>query len=813
MSAVETELGPSASGGTRRSPVADRWQAPLLILAVALLLGGLYTALATAPKPDLDALLRSAERLIERERYERALEVLNGRIRPYVHLEGFGEARAARFHLLRGRAIHLGQKALGIDRRDNYRAVVAELMEAERRGAALEPRDIAFLAEAQIALGMEASALERAATLPDSESARRASIVRQVVERRLDRHEHSELDISETLSILSDFLGSPTGVDDADRIWGLARQAELLIRSGRAAEAVERLLRGLPRLADRDPAMLAELYLMLGRAYLEDGAVESAARQLERAVAALAEGDPLRGEALVLLGRIDELHGDLSAASARYTAVVDQYEAEPAHLPALLGLAEVEADLGHDDAALAAYARLLEERALGRVHRDVRDELIGSSLVRRARQRLSASQPQIALRYAQLAEDLFGLEQAPTEVLHVMADAHAALGQSLTDQAPADDVTLRARARQHFMSAGAYARLRAGRLLLDDAQGYADAVWASADAYDRAGELSEAIAAYTEYVNDFPRDPRQPEARYRLGRAYMASGDYASAMEQFRSLIEDANDRLEGKGVGPFADLSYVPLAQCYLLDTDPDNDVEAEELLARVADGAVGGPATAHYADALFELGRYLYHRGRYVDAVARLRELLERHRDDPRRGEVLFLLGDAYRLDAEQIGRSLAEALPDNERRAREAARRDRLTLALDAFEQARQVFDSRPLPSLSDLERLYRRNATFYLGACAFDLGQFDQAIAYYEQARERHLDDPATLVALTQIVSAYLALGDLDRARAANARARRFYESLPESVWTDPSLPISRADWERWLDATGELSPIASAESNP
>ncbi len=68
-------------------------------------------------------------------------------------------------------------------------------------------------------------------------------------------------------------------------------------------------------------------------------------------------------------------------------------------------------------------------------------------------------------------------------------------------------------------------------------------------------------------------------------------------------------------------------------------------------------------------------------------------------------------------------------------------------------------------------------------------------------------------MVQIVNAYLRIGDANRAATANEYARRFYASLPEAAWNDPNLPMTRRDWQRWLDATDELTRLreASAEA--
>jgi tetratricopeptide (TPR) repeat protein len=98
---------------------------------------------------------------------------------------------------------------------------------------------------------------------------------------------------------------------------------------------------------------------------------------------------------------------------------------------------------------------------------------------------------------------------------------------------------------------------------------------------------------------------------------------------------------------------------------------------------------------------------------------------------------------------------------------------------------------------------RNSFFFRGDCAFELADFEEAIRQYDAARERYPRDPASLVALTQVVSALIEKGELDKARVANEKARKFYESLPESAWDDPALPMGKREWERWLASQTRL----------
>jgi hypothetical protein len=48
--------------------------------------------------------------------------------------------------------------------------------------------------------------------------------------------------------------------------------------------------------------------------------------------------------------------------------------------------------------------------------------------------------------------------------------------------------------------------------------------------------------------------------------------------------------------------------------------------------------------------------------------------------------------------------------------------------------------------------------------------------------------------------------MQEAAVANVRAKKFYESLPDAAWEDPTLPMSRRQWEQWLEAQTRLAGV-------
>ena len=82
-------------------------------------------------------------------------------------------------------------------------------------------------------------------------------------------------------------------------------------------------------------------------------------------------------------------------------------------------------------------------------------------------------------------------------------------------------------------------------------------------------------------------------------------------------------------------------------------------------------------------------------------------------------------------------------------------------------------------------YLRNAWFYIGDCAFDLGDYDAAVNSYDAARQRYANDLASLVAMVQIVNAYVAQDRWAEARTANEACRAAPGQVPRRL--EPARP--------------------------
>lgn len=820
----------AASGIPTAHRWRDVWQLPALVLSGVLVAGGVATVAALRPKADLAGMLEAAEAMIGKEKYADALAHLNAKVFPYLEKPEMSGDQRQKFHTLVARSIYLWQLTYPTKQDDNWLNVIGEYQEAEKLGAKLDPADSIALTDSFLWLNKIPEAIEHSRRLGTAPMAQRFALMKRLVEKCLTTGKGEE---RRTAELLAEMLAEPELPRDM-RIWATARQAEAMVRAGDVGETIARLLRSMPRLQAGGSTGLGELYLYLGEAYLHTGAADEAAKQLARAADLLPETDPAAGRAQFLLGRLaesdragEEPGKRLEEAREKYEWVLARFGGLPIATSALLGLGEVEAARGELEASVQAYQQLVQELTAGMKSPDATPETVSASLHAQYRERYEAQDYNNAVRYIALAESLFGPDDTPTDLIKDLAEVHRKLAEEATI-APAQgaegtpgasaDAAALALAQRHFISSGQYFRQHANRLVLSPGREYADSLWAAADAFDRAGDRESAIASYAEFQAQFPADARQAEAVFRLARAHQARGEFDQAVKLFSMLMESRG----AEGAGRFADDSYVPLAQTYLMDNDPANDEKAEALLSTVVSGALGGPQTENFRDAVALLGELLYDKARalesqaenvgagkdiaalYAQSISRLDEALSRFPDHPRSAIVRYKLADACRLSAGAIEQQLKEGMPESQKRELAATRRDRLKRALTLFETIRRSLDAKDARRRSALEELHLRNAYFYLGDCSYNLAEYDAAVRSYDAARERYSGQPAALVAMVQIVNCYIKLGDFKRATAANEHARRFYASLPDSVWDDPNLPMTRRDWERWLDATADLS---------
>lgn len=647
------------------------------------------------------------------------------------------------------------------------------------------------------------------AALAEGPSASRNRLFRRLVEYSLTS---SGIPADELMRMLADYRGTDR-LAPGDDIWAAARQMEIRLASGQTQQAVDMLLVDMRRLESRETpetrSSFGELYTLLGRAYFDLGDTDRAETQLEHAMKLFAGPEPARGDALVMLGQIAMARANPEAAYEKFHVVVRDFINTRSFLPGLLGRAEVESMLGDHDASVADYEQIRDMLAKDGKRRDVTAASVAASLCDRHDASVALGRLDIALRYSTLAEGLTTADRTPAEVLIRLASAHRQAADDLIAAAAGDhdvlagdfaeiDPGVRYEANRHYERAGNYyvRHANAESEVPITEQQWADSMWLAADSYDLGGRQDLAIQEFRRYLDSRPNeDPRRAQGMYRVAQAQQATLEYDKAIATYELILAE-------QPRSTYAAKSHVPLARCYV---SANRRAEAQSELQRVLSGdGLLKPDAHDYRDALIELGRIDHDGKEFVAAIELLTQARDRYPEDPRQMEVLYLLADSYRGDA----MAMAESQAANPSLAQAEA--DRIASARSAHLQAAQelfgkLCDSYGGAKLNTFQKGLLRRADYYRADCAFYLGQYEQAIQYYDRAARAYSSHQSSLYALIQIVNSYSALGDRDRAAAAHHRALLRLKQLPDTAFADPDGLMDRAAWERWLDNT----PVAPA----
>src|SRR4029079_16780568 len=116
------------------------WQLPTLIAARLLLVARVAAAFLPAPRPSVERRLAAADGLIDHEDYKGALGLLNDKVRSAYDAGSLTPDQGRRFHLLRGRAVYLGEKQAGVENDQNAKNIIDEYAQAMKDGGAIPPR-------------------------------------------------------------------------------------------------------------------------------------------------------------------------------------------------------------------------------------------------------------------------------------------------------------------------------------------------------------------------------------------------------------------------------------------------------------------------------------------------------------------------------------------------------------------------------------------------------------------------------------------------------------------------------------------------
>ena len=804
-------------------PWSQVWHLPVLLTGLALFLAGLFMVTrVNRDVPDFDAALRSTAEFIAANNLDEAqakLDLMQGQ------LAAATPAQQAEHAVLQGDLAYLKQKALGSTSEVRYKQIVACYEQAQSKGHVLSGPRMERLAETLVALGKIDPALAIVEQLrADNAPARlRYRVIRQIIERQ--QHRLAATNPAALAQLLDHFREEVGQEADAklrrdEETWLVELRARQLIDAGDPLRANDYLAKQMIFLKDRgarDLDLMA-LVVLYARSFQDAGELPEARRWFLYAQSKLDPTHPLNADVLVGLGQLDlSQTGDVQSARQHFSRAESEFaQTDPARpgfrtfLYALIGLGDSEAKLGADPEAIQTFSRAVQSMVLVPEETvTIRQDLVD---VVRSHHEAAYDRREFELALAYLSV-INPLPDTPTSILLEFAQVHEQIAAQKLEAAsvPADAANAPSRearrllnqeAATHFGNSAEFYRRHAHAVTISDDDMHGQSLWQSAENYDRAQMWKEAIEVYAEFRKGRPNDPRVLLATHRLGLAYMADDQYRAAADLFVDLVEN-HPR------GPVTYDSLVPLARCYM--ALGDMDAARRVLLQVVTQHPAITPQSPRYREAVIELGELHYRQKEYADAIARLDEAIKRFGDAPESSGLRFKLADAYRQSVVDIRKELQEPMPQSKRLARQAERARRLEQAGVLFSQVISELESMPEVELTPMQRLQLRNSYFYRADCAYDLGNWEHAINLYDLAAKRFDSHPASLVALVQIVNAYCEMQNYQAAAAANRRARDHLRRIPDGAFDDPSLPMSREHWQRWLEFTSEMDLFSTQAS--
>jgi tetratricopeptide (TPR) repeat protein len=791
------------------------WQLPVLLLSVGLFAAGLYLIKPEHQTIDhLGPALQEALEAIGKGEHESALVKLNEAI---IHLETADAQRKALFHALVGDALSLGQRSKGWSQPINHRNVIEAYEKAEAMGleGGLSEARRTRLADSYAESGQLDKALALLSSAGETGAAARQALLRRLAQGAVDRRE-----MKTASDRLAELLKEPN-LTRANEVWAVARQAELLGLQDKHDQAIDLLLRRVARLQGDKEAPLAEIMVQLARAYQALSQPAQAERWLVEARAKLDASDELNAEVLLRLGQIRFAEEKTAEALELFTQVTERFVSSPSYLPALIGKGECEARQGAAEASLAAFERSVELLTIRPQPNDELSRHVIAALNTQHDLLTTQGDWGKAMKYLALQQPLHA-GKPPASFLLNMATLHEQIARQMLGLKEGEndqpehwsklDAPVRTRVAEHFASAAELFLQHADSVRKTDDPAYGQSLWRGADLYDRSGLHDQAVKAFSEFILQRESDPRRISAMARVAQAYQAQGNLAEAIRFYQRLVDDHGNTPEGYA-------SLVPLARALLAKDLKQADEAERVLLTVVTDHPAIRPESTEYREALVELGQLYYRRGGegdYEKAIARLSEVVGRYGGRESMPELEFNLGDAYRKSVEQIDAKLAGTLPPSTRTMLTQERSRRLDQARRHMDAVITAYEKSPSGSLNPMQQLYLRNSYFYRADCAFELGQLEGpngAIVLYEAAIQRYESEPAALVGLVQIVNSYGQMKRWDEARKANERAKIYLRRIPEEAFNDPTLPMSREHWQRWLEWTSQLASTPGTDPSP
>lgn len=433
--------------------------------------------------------------------------------------------------------------------------------------------------------------------------------------------------------------------------------------------------------------------------------------------------------AMVAMDRADAFFGDDSTrgqARDLYAAIVEAYPKSSVAPQALYNTAFEDFEAQRYDTTLAAVERFRRDYAS--------DSFLPDMLALEAECRLARGESaQAADRYAELIPkypqhpdaERWSLRRglalyAAKRYDDVVSLLSAIATWSRPDWQAEAKYLVGAARFQKGDAAGAVTDLQAA---IDPASGWSrvdSALIVLARALAKTERAAEARTTLNSLLERYPASEGVTEARFRLGELAEAAGEVAAAREQYRAVVQDADD--------PF--VPYALVADAWLAYEAEAWD-EAVAGFRKAIDAHAGHVVVP---EATLGLGMTLRRAERHGEAIAVLEPAVKADIDPQRRSDLKFeyalaLLGEKRYEDAERVLSELIASDPTWTRAdqvlyqyAWAAKYRGDTATSVERFASLAKAFPKGTLAA----------EAAFHQGEAAYEAGRWDEADTFYQQA---------------------------------------------------------------------------------
>ncbi|MEX0703437.1 MAG: tetratricopeptide repeat protein [Planctomycetales bacterium] len=628
--------------------------------------------------------------------------------------------------------------------------------------------------------------------------------------------------LAEALALNEGVVAHPA-LAPAQRDRAYLQRAQILLGLERGAEA-EDILR--TQVSDEASSNLATI-VFRGRTMMAERKYREALELLKPVAADLGLEQSYPRQAMFLMGLCATELEDTDAAVNYFERTAEKYPRSHEGLAASFRCAVLLRKSGRHEESLGAYQRALEQV---RRTEDFRNRWLDldefrNEILEAWNGWVEGGAFEEAIGLARLMAPLFPETQAAELAARANQRWAEELEREFASASFAERIELARRLRARWRLSGeAFAEL--ARLRRASAE-YGEALWMSAEHFRHGHDFEMALEQVTRFINTRP--PKLLSvALVRRGETLFDLNRLDDALAHFQRVVDAYPS-------SPVAFEAAYAIGACHLERNDVDAAERAwRELLA----SQELTPAAKEWRNALFSLGRLMYHRAalaerearsvpaaeeldptgqaasaseafdRWAEASRRLGEFAERYPEDSRAVEARYLLARSLQHSAELPRRRLRKAETENARRE-EFLKMQRL-LQRAKGELAALLRDLTKLDetgSLDDFGDEILRNVYFELGHNAYAMENHEEALAHYAIASNHYPQAAQVLVAYIQMTNCYDRLHRPDEARSMIEQAKVIINGMPDRTFEDRSTNMTRAEWQDAVERLRRLHRAA------